>query len=421
MSTPPRTARAAGPPHELLGARLLDTWIPTAVAESGPGREVLRARPDDGPAHVLVLVVRRPGDHDPAVLRAELERARSLRHPTIQRVLTYGDLGSDASRILVVTPSTGATTLATRLITRPPPLVGLARILAATARALDAIHAQGRTYGPLTPEHVLVTPGPSGEEVASLLPLWWTWRHGFDAAPAAPWRLPGAREDDPTADAFSLGALLWHGLTGAPPLEGTETAPPRFAPVSAVVPRALPETLDRLAAELLSSEEAARPRDLQVVAERLEALVHELEGGGPPIAPPMLMATPVQVAGQLRQKGAALPVPPPAPTQTVIDERPGPGPERPEPARSDEARTPPTETDGRRAPFAAGPLPESALDTPSTLDEPLDHDTLDVDDTDPGRRSPPSGWPGIALLGGIGLVLLGLAALFSLYLLGVVG
>lgn len=315
MSSPVPTTRTFEPApagegsgSSLLGKQVLGTWVPTAVADSGKEREVLRAQPVDGHANVLV---RLPDDIPAREALDRLEQARVVRGQGLLPLLTHDMMGD--KRLCVVTPATGATTLASRLATRPLNVQETVRVAAGIARGLARMHASGHPYRVLTPEHVLVCAGPHGQDEICLLPLWWIWRHGFDASHATPWVLPADREPPGrAADAWSLGALIWHALTGMPPIGDEPVDGPIEMPlVSTHSKRGVPAELDTLVAELMHADPQERLTDADVIAERLETLSHQFEGGGPGIAPPMLLNTPVPVGGQLRQRSLVLPVPPP--------------------------------------------------------------------------------------------------------------
>lgn len=303
----------------LIGKTVLDAWVPSAVADSSAHRDVYRADPLEGSSKVLVGVFPVPDHVDRNHIERSIESARRIRHPNLMRVLGSGQL--DDGRQVLVTPATGARTLATRFVTRPPALAELLRLAGQVGRAIAALHLDGRTFGPVTPEHVLLNTGADGRDDAKLVPVWWGWRHGFDVDPASSWNRhlgagPGRKYEH---DVFALGALIWHGLTHRPPLEpdsvttltGSSTPPP-VPRASSLVRRRLPNRVDDLIADMLNRGAGSPFPSMIEAAEQLEEIAHTLEGGtGPVIAPPMVMATPVPVGGQLRDKSLILPVPPP--------------------------------------------------------------------------------------------------------------
>lgn len=425
MSTPPESARVASPEASLLGKPVLDAWMPTAVAESGPGREVLRAEAIEGKSKVLIHAVRVPVDLDAEATRAAIRQAQRLRHANILGVLMDGTL--EDGRLVVVTPAIGAATLSTRLVTRPPGTSEVVHVLEAIAAALHAIHEQGRSYGPMSPEHVMIAAGPDSREEVRLMPLWWTWRHGFDEAPAHRWTLPiplrrGGREAAMAADVWSLGAIGWHALCGRPPIarETEINAPPDLPALSSLVKRSLPPDLEQLITSLLDPDPARRPRDLLGVAAQLGDIAHTLEGGGPSIAPPMLLATPVPIGGQLREHSLVLPVPPPAPTNPVPPPRRGALMATPTPI-SRVAMADTTDVPEDRSVKPAAPV-----DRPTK--EPQERGPgRSMDDTDPAgtplrSRTPPkpdqAAW---VLPVGVSLLLVAVAVLLGLYLGGSLG
>lgn len=307
---------------------LLDSCVPTHVAEDSASRAILLATPVEGTHEVSVVIVRRPSGTDeprPAALEAELAHARRLRSEHVLPLILDGAL--NGSRYVLVTPANGAVSLAERLVIRPPSTAEVLAALADVARGLADIHRQGRGFGPLAPDHILLVPGPDGHDRGALPPVWWAWRHGFDAEAAAPWRCAAPGGHPSARDAWALAAIAWHALTGAPPdALGPDVALRTSLPASA--PPALTGLLD----PLLACPVSESPVDLARIAEMLERIAHQLEGGqGPSIAPPMLLGTPVPIGGQLRARPSPLAIPPP-PATTPFAPRPrtGFGPSRPQ-------------------------------------------------------------------------------------------
>jgi hypothetical protein len=375
----------------------MDAWVPVALAEDGPDRQVLKAEPVEGHSKVLVHVVRVPENVDRDSLAGTLEGIRRIRHPQVLRILMDGWIGPQS--LIVVTPSLGATPWATRLVTRPPSLVESVRVIAQVAHGLHAVHTHGRVYGPLTPEHVLVVPGPTGWDEACLLPTWWSWRYGFSMAEARSWQPPeviGRTEsewatEDRSSDAWRLGAVAWHSLTGSPPPEGAGKPGTLLPTLTATVRAAVPEGLEAVVAALLHADPRVRPVDMGRVAERLEEVVHHLEGGGPMIGPPMVTATPIPFGGQLRERSLVLPVPPPAP-------RPPP-PSPPTPAVPPMPAVPPTAAvlptpvieEHGATPATQRTRAEAATLMPLLGEEP--GDTLDLPSPQPIARVVPTSSP----------------------------
>lgn len=468
MPPPPHSAdtHPEDTPESLIGQPILDAWVPTAVASSGTGCQVLRAKPVRGESKVLVHVVQlhvdTEDDASEADRSAELEMLRRVRHSGVLPLLMAGRLPD--GRHVIVTPATGATTLATQLITRPPRLPAVLRIASQVARALKAIHDGVGVYGPLTPEHILLTPDAHGNDEVRLLPVWWAWRHGRDAAEAEPWQ-PVTRIGAPRRmadDVYALGAIIWHAIAGRPPrdADAMETLPnhvtagpvPPVPLLSTVARRKIAPAIDAVVASMLSQERSSRPTDLGAVADRLDDMVHQLEGGGDPaIAPPMIMATPVPVGGQLRQRSLVLPVAPPEATEdpptAPSETRALKGTHLPEPRKATES--PPPQRESTPAPFQMmrPTLPGNRLEDAPTIiegdeddgDDPTTRsaralDPSEADSTagsatrpDPKstsstepQPSPPAG-PPLWLFAAGGVLLLSLGLLAVLYLAGLLG
>ena len=131
----------------------------------------------------------------------------------------------------------------------------------ACSRALEAVHAAGLVHRDVTPENVLVVPGPRGEERVLLLDFGFAHEPGVDtgdgvteesrgalvgtAAFMAPEQVMRARAILPQTDLFAAGLLLYYALTGRLPFPGDDVVamlrrqPVPLRAVRAGVPRAL--------------------------------------------------------------------------------------------------------------------------------------------------------------------------------------
>lgn len=248
------------------------------------GFGVLRrvARPDlAGP---LVMKVPHLGPDSPASTLAAHEAERGilarLRGPHVPRLVTWGDVSTDPYLVLEEIRGTSLRTLADRA---PLPADEIARLGAAVARALGAIHAQRVVHLDVKPENVIVR-----EDGTAVLVDFGLARHldlpdlvaeevirpmGSPSS-VSPEQLLGVR-DDPRSDLFGLGVVLYELATGRLPFGAptTEGGLRRRLYRDPVPPRALrpdvPPWLQEVVLACLEIDPAGRPACAEDVARAL--------------------------------------------------------------------------------------------------------------------------------------------------------
>jgi serine/threonine protein kinase len=192
------------------------------LGEGGMGT-VYRARTRDGDRLVALKVLHNTSERSrKRFLEREGALTASLRHPGIVRVHAAGEAG-------------GLAYLAYELVEGGQPLAavpgpaGRARFLEHVRQAAEAVghaHAQGVIHRDLKPENVLV----DAEGRARVADFGLAWAQGLErltqtqALVGTPhYMAPEAYQGEshaPTLDVFSLGVVLYEGLTGRPPYEG---------------------------------------------------------------------------------------------------------------------------------------------------------------------------------------------------------
>lgn len=194
---------------------------------------------------------------DSEQLDYEVSVLQAIRHEHVVRLLDVVlDSSSQPPRTALVMDLAEGGSLAQTLARRGVLTSGeLVTVLCPVARALHDLHGMGLVHGDLSPGNILLTDqgkpliadlgmsrlaGHAGEEV------WAT------EAWAAPEVLAGTAPR-PASDVYSLGAIAWAALTGAPP----EPAALR-ADLADVAPEASPEIRD-LVNSALSHTDSARP------------------------------------------------------------------------------------------------------------------------------------------------------------------
>jgi len=252
------------------------------LAGVGGTSTVLRARDRESGAPVAIKVLTGAGVAD---LAREAAHLSDLRHPGVAR---FVDLFEDEhSRFLVIEWIDGES-LAAALDRGPLGVPETLRLAGRLASALGAAHRAGIVHGDVTPRNVLLR---SGRVDDAVLVDFGTARARGGLAPGGPIGTPGymspeqARGDrmGPTADIFSLGAVLFECLTGRRAFEAEHAwgaiaralldDPPSVREVRPEVP----DDVARLIARLMSKDPAARPQRGDAVAALLDRPVTPLQ------------------------------------------------------------------------------------------------------------------------------------------------
>jgi tetratricopeptide (TPR) repeat protein/tRNA A-37 threonylcarbamoyl transferase component Bud32 len=178
---------------------------------------------------IVALKMILAGDYAPpeAVVRfmAEAESIARLHHPHIVQIFAYGD--HDRRPYFEMEYVDGGS-LADRLGGRPWPLRDAARLVETLARAIHAAHRLGVVHRDLKPANILLTndgiPKIADFGLAKCLDtetgLTRTeWIVGSPSYMAPEQAGEGGRPIGPTADLYSLGAILYSLITGRPPFQ----------------------------------------------------------------------------------------------------------------------------------------------------------------------------------------------------------
>jgi serine/threonine-protein kinase len=167
-------------------------------------------------------------------LLEDLRAAGRLTHPGLVRVLGMVEA---EGRTHVISELIEGYDLETALAAGPMAASRVEALGRALTAAVAHVHERGLVHGSIRPSNVMLAGGAVRLADLGLGRLY------AAIGPGSPYRAP-ERELAPAADVFSLGAVLFHALTGAPP-DGQRPAPPG--------------ELGALLAGCLDTDPAARP------------------------------------------------------------------------------------------------------------------------------------------------------------------
>jgi hypothetical protein len=252
------------------GLRVLDQLD---VTPEGP---LYRARYPSGLEVALVILQSEADGGDPATLarlRQSFDRALQIQHPNVAAVHEIGETGDGS--VYVVLEDLAGELLWDLLDARGAlPVQEAVDLCLQAAAGLQAAHHAGLVHGNLSPLTVLVTQQSKGRSRVKLIRF---RPHESEVSPeyASPERLAG-RTPDERSDVFSLGAVLHHLLTGAPPGFGGDGSLPQA--MGAVIRRALDpvpaqryQTISGFAAAVERAAAAARKARMAKIGVRVLA------------------------------------------------------------------------------------------------------------------------------------------------------
>ncbi|HYP22699.1 MAG TPA: serine/threonine-protein kinase, partial [Actinomycetota bacterium] len=240
--------------------------------------------------------------HDPEFLVrffSEAQAVARISHPNVVSVLDFGDFEDRPYLVMECAPGGSLADL-----TGEPMLPGrAAEIVAAAARGAGAAHRAGLVHRDVKPANILLDetgePKLADFGIASSAPsenLTATGTAIGSPHYVSPEQASG-RAVTPASDVYSLGAVLYELLTGAPPFDADNVTAIAIAHVEQppVPPSArvegLPAHLDDLVLSCLAKDPAARPPDGDALAATLENANATSTAWIPAVAPAALEAT----------------------------------------------------------------------------------------------------------------------------------
>ena len=220
--------------------------------------------------------------HDPEFLVrffTEAQAVARISHPNVVSVLDFGDYEDRPYLVMEYVPG-GALSALTGEPLLPERAVEL---VTGAARGAGAAHAAGLVHRDVKPANILLD--SSGEPkladfgIASSAPCEKLTATGTAIGSPhyiSPEQASGGTVT-PASDVYSLGAVLYELLTGAPPFDADNVTAIAIAHVEkppvppSVRVAELPEHLDSIVLSCLAKDPAARPRDGAALAEALES------------------------------------------------------------------------------------------------------------------------------------------------------
>src|SRR5215475_4574608 len=234
--------------------------------------------------------------------RREAETAASLVHPNILPIYEVSEC-DDGLQFFSMKFASGGSLLDAAPALRGEPRRAVA-LMAKVARAVQYAHGQGILHRDLKPGNILLD--GRGEPLVSDFGLAKCLEPSSNltrtltifGAPGyiAPEQVNGsAGKLGPTADVYSLGAILFDLLTGRPPFMGEhalkviQQASEKPAPKLRTLMPGMDRDLETICAKCLEREAAARYRSAGVLAEDLERWLEGQPIAARPLSPPALV------------------------------------------------------------------------------------------------------------------------------------
>lgn len=302
-STP--LARICGPPNpeETSGAASLPSgtpacvggkYIPEALIGEGGNGRVFRARGRVDGAHYALKIVdlwNASADVDPEKLRKRIRReAQALAQVNSPHVLHLVDfIEIDSRNIALVMELSEGPTL--EQVMRREGRLQTDRVLSLVAQIADAcfeVHRQEIIHRDLKPSNIILEQTQDGEDFVYLLDFGTSRASGsthltgnFLGTPAyASPEQYGGRSGDHRTDIYTLGAVLFHLLTGRPPFCGEDIYELMRMHIDKPAPsihevdseRSYPEALDKLVRRMMAKRPEKRLNSMLEVAGALRAI-----------------------------------------------------------------------------------------------------------------------------------------------------
>jgi serine/threonine protein kinase len=230
---------------------------PPLIGQTLPGGLIVRARvgetssgfvfrAESANTHRELQLVFIPGTADgkPDPLPDLLARAAAITHPNIAAVEMVGET-PDGVRYVACEECQGERLSEMLQAREVLPLAEAVDLILQAAAGLQAAHEAGVLHGNLSPEAILVSSGEDDRPLLKLIRFGLTEPGHEPAETVRPYTAPERLAGQPPSvagDLFSLGAVLYHMLSGYPPDDAIRVAGPLPAGVRAALMGALEPT-----------------------------------------------------------------------------------------------------------------------------------------------------------------------------------
>lgn len=251
------------------------------IAIGGMG-EVWKARDKVLGRIVAVKILKEEYTGDPGFLerfRAEARHTALLNHPGVANVFDYGEEDGSAYLVMELVPGDPLSTIIER--DRKLPADRILNIMAQSARALAAAHAQGLVHRDVKPGNLIVTPDERVKvtdfgiaRLADQVPLTATGQVMGTAQYLAPEQATG-QQATASSDMYSLGIIGYECLAGKRPFTGESQIAIALAQVNdppPALPKDVPAPAAALIMCLLSKDPAERPETATALASAIDAI-----------------------------------------------------------------------------------------------------------------------------------------------------
>ncbi|MGK4065862.1 protein kinase [Rothia sp. HC945] len=251
------------------------------IAVGGMG-EVWKAKDKVLGRIVAVKILKEEYTGDPGFLerfRAEARHTALLNHPGVANVFDYGEEEGSAYLVMELVPGEPLSNIIEREKTLPADRT--LNIIAQTARALAAAHAQGLVHRDVKPGNIMITPDNRVKvtdfgiaRLADQVPLTATGQVMGTAQYLAPEQATG-QTATASSDLYSLGIIGYECLAGKRPFTGESQIAIALAQVNdppPSLPKSVPVPAQAMIMCLLSKDPAQRPANATTLASAVDAI-----------------------------------------------------------------------------------------------------------------------------------------------------
>jgi eukaryotic-like serine/threonine-protein kinase len=253
--------------------------------------------------------------------RAEAQHTALLNHPGVANVFDYGEEDGSGYLVMELVPGPPLSAILDKEKVLSPDRT--LNIMAQTARALSAAHAQGLVHRDVKPGNLLITPHGRVKvtdfgiaRLADQVPLTATGQVMGTAQYLAPEQATGQQATG-SSDLYSLGVIGYECLVGHRPFSGESQIAIALAQVNdppPPLPDSIPEPVRALIMSMLSKEAQDRPPSATALAEAAESLRRQDTASAAAAVPGMI---PFLTGGAAAAAAAAQGAPTEAMTQAV--------------------------------------------------------------------------------------------------------